>query len=122
MTRPVTAFAVILLAGTAAACLDESITGTRPLSFSFDPITGSPAVGDSVGFSYDATGTGIFGVILDFGDGAVDTVENQSSSVVSMQGTINHAYTDAGTYEVTGRVEAPGGVRADTLEVVITGG
>lgn len=121
MIRPV-ALVGLLLAASTAACLDDSITGTRPLSFSLEVNPATAAVGDSIDFEYDASGTSIFGVVFFYGDGVSDTIFAQTSSEVERSGTIRYAYSAAGTFEVVGKVVTSIGERADTVNVEITGG
>lgn len=122
MRRPVTVFALLLASAILGACLDESITGTRPLTFSMSADPQAAAVGDSITFEFEATGTSIFGVIVAFGDGVTDTARAETSSLVQWVDQFTYAYETAGTYEVIGRVDTPTGSRADTLEVEISEG
>lgn len=50
MKRPVTFFSLLLAAATLTACLDDDITGTRPLSFTMEAEAESAATGDSIYF------------------------------------------------------------------------
>ena len=120
MKRPVTAFAIILAAVTAAACLDNSITGTRPLSFSLTSNVATTNVGDSLTFTFAATGTSIFGVLLSYGDGVVDTLVAESSSTVEWTQQVRRAYEVPGDFNVIGRLETAVGTRSDTVAVTIT--
>jgi len=112
----------LLLAGATVACLDDSITGTRPTSFSLTASVTAAAVGDSITFDFDATGTSIFGVLITYGDGAQDTLVARGPNTVVWAESFRHAYQTAGTYNVVGRMESAGGSRADTVQVLITGG
>ena len=120
MRRPVTAFAALLVAVGAAACLDDDITGTRPLSFTLSSDVSSAPIGDSVTFTFTATGTSIFGVVLRYGDGVADTVVTQSSSTVEWTQSIKRAFPVAGDFDVVGRLETAVGSRSDTVAVQIT--
>lgn len=122
MKRPLLALSLLAGVGVAAGCLDDSITGTRPLSFSLTASSSTAAVGDSITFTYEATGTSIFGVVMAFGDGVVDTVVAQTPNIVEWSEEVRYAYTAPGTFRVVGRVETAGGGRADTVDVVISGG
>lgn len=104
------------------ACLDDSITGTRPLSFSLEADRATAEVGDSIVFTYDATGTSIFAVLLAYGDGTVDTLRTGSTNQVERRESVRHAYEIAGSYEVIGRVVTGIGQTADTVDVVINEG
>lgn len=112
----------LVLASAMAACLDESITGTRPLSFSLTVSPSTALVGDSLTFDYDATGTAIYGVVFEYGDGVADTLFAQTSNEVERSGSIRYAYDTAGIFEVIGKVVTSIGTRADTVEVQITAG
>ncbi len=122
MTRTATVFGLLVTAVTLTACLDDSITGTRPLSFSLSVSPATAVVGDSVDFEYDATGTAIYGVVLAYGDGAADTIFAETSSEVQRAGVMRYAYDEAGTFEVVGSVVTSIGTRADTVQVEITDG
>ncbi|MEX0837077.1 MAG: hypothetical protein WD101_02005 [Gemmatimonadota bacterium] len=121
MIRPVAVLGLLLAAAT-TACLDDSITGTRPLSFSLEVDRSTAEVGDSVVFTYDATGTSIFAVILAYGDGVVDTLPTGSSNQVERRESVGYAYETAGSYEVIGRVITSIGETADSVDVVINEG
>lgn len=118
MKRPVTAFALLLAAAT-VACLDNDITGTRPLSFSLTSDVGTATVGDSITFTFAAEGTSIFGVLLDYGDGVVDTLVTESSSTVEWTQAVRHAYEVPGAFDVVGRLETAVGSRTDTVAVAV---
>lgn len=123
MKKAVSIFAVLLTGAFATACLDDSITGTRPVAFTLTSSTSTAQVGDSITFSYEATGTGILGVIMNFGDGRVDSTDVAEmaggSNIVEYSDQPKHAYTAGGTYEVIGRLETVNGFRSDTVEVQI---
>ena len=121
MIRKATFFGLLFTAAT-AACLDDSITGTRPLSFSLSVSPGTALVGDSVDFEYQATGTAIAGVIIAYGDGVADTIFAETSNEVERSGVTRYAYDAPGTFEVVGSVITSGGTRDDTVQVEITDG
>ena len=56
-----------------SACLDESITGTRPLTLTISVDPSTVVVDEVVTATYDATGTGLVGIIVNWGDGVVDS-------------------------------------------------
>lgn len=120
MKRPVTAFAVILASVTAVACLDNSITGTRPLSFTLTSNVATSNVGDSITFTFTATGTSIFGVLMDYGDGTLDTLPAESASTVEWTQQVRRAFEIPGNFNVVGRLETGVGSRSDTVAVTIT--
>lgn len=122
MRRPATAFAALLVAVASAACLDNDITGTRPLSFALTSDMATATVGDSITFTFTATGTSIFGVLLSYGDGVVDTLVTQSSSTVEWTQDVKHAYEVPGDFDVAGRLETAVGSRSDTVAVEVAAG
>lgn len=102
----------------AAGCLDDSITGTRPLTMAITVEPETASVNEMVTARYQATGTGIYGIIMDWGDGVVDSIQ-LSGTVVDAAGPIEHEYLVAGEYQVHGRVEAQNGNLTSTVPVVI---
>lgn len=115
-TRSALVLIALMLAG--SGCLDDSITGTRPLTFSFSADPTSASVGQTIIFSYQATGTRIQGIIVEFGDGAVDSVFTPGT-VVLVSGTMEHEYTTAGAFEVVGRLETSQAFLSDTLTIQV---
>ena len=111
-----TLFVALLLA--ASGCLDDNITGTRPLTFSLsaEPTTGS--VGQTITFSYEGTGTIIQGVILEYGDGVIDSVFTPGS-VVEVGGNLNHEYETTGTFQALGRMETTSTFLTETVTIQI---
>jgi hypothetical protein len=109
---------IAALATTTAACLDDSITGTRPLDFSLTTETASAPVGSDVTFRYDAQGTGLSLVRFDFGDGLADSVAFPGAAVEG-EGTIVHAFGLAGTYTVRGQALTFIGTATDSVTVTI---
>ena len=105
--------AALVLSG--AACSESSADIGEPLSITLtvDRNTGSAAV-DTFTFEYDATGTELLGIVLDFGDGQVDSVAALGASRAGA--TRPHVYQTAGTFEAFARaLEAFGSVLADTV-------
>lgn len=119
MKRPVTAFTLFLIVAMSAACLDDDITGTRPLQFtlSASPLTAN--VGDSIEVTFEATGTQLRGVLLAYGDGVVDTFPTDLAGTVEFARTERHAYSQPGTFQIIGQVESGFGIRGDTTDVTI---
>ena len=111
-----TLFIALLIA--VSGCLDDSITGTRPLTFSFsaDPTTAS--VGQTITFSYEGTGTFIQGVIVEYGDGAIDSVFTPGS-VVEVGGVLDHEYETTGTFQALGRLETAQTFLSETVTIEI---
>lgn len=112
-------FAVPLVAAAVATgCLDNSITGERPISISLDVTPESPAVDELVTATFSATGTGLRGVIVDWGDGVLDSLP-YSGVVVEVQAFSEHMYTLAGDYPVTATVEDQTSSESTTVTVVV---
>ena len=118
--RAIKLFAALLWVGTVASgCLDDSITGTRAVTLTIDVDVQSAAVGEPVTVSYDATGTGIASVVVDWGDGESTPAEFQGRPVEAT-GVVEHAYSDAGSYAITGTVTASNGVVTSEATVGIS--
>ena len=85
-------------------CLDDSITGERPLTIQLVVNPSAASVAETVTASFEATGSGIQGVILDWGDGVVDSLV-LSGRVIEAASDLDHAYGVTGTFTVTAIVE-----------------
>lgn len=118
MKRLSTILAASVLTGLAAACLDDDITGTRPLAFSLTSSGTTAVVDQEVTFSYDAQGTGLRIVRINYGDGVSDSTTFRSSTV-SGAGDLTHSFTMAGTFVVRGEAQAQAGVAKDSVVVTI---
>lgn len=95
--------AVVIAALAAWACSDIKITGGQPLSFTLDADRTSAPTGVEIEFQFRATGTYLNGVILEYGDGAVDSIVMNGAQ--SASGRRKHAYDVAGPYQVIGTLE-----------------
>ncbi len=117
MNRRYWAFLALVFGLAASACLDDSITGTRPLTMSLtvDP---TALVDSLVTAQYEATGTGLFGIIINWGDGVVDST-SLSGTVVTISGPAEHVYTATGTYLITGTVEGTNGSKSSETSIQI---
>lgn len=102
-----------------AACLDDSITGTRPLTITIDFDVDSALVNEVVTANYSATGSGMAGVIVNWGDGVVDTLP-LSGTAVEVTGPADHTYVVAGTYDVEGTVRAQNGTLSAQTTITIS--
>ena len=109
-------FIALLLA--VSGCLDDSITGTRPLTFSFSASPTTTSVGQTITFSYEGTGTLIQGVIVDYGDGVIDSVFTPGS-VVEVSGALDHEYEATGTFQALGRLETVETFLSETVTIQI---
>ena len=109
-------WAIAVAISLAAGCLDNSITGVRPLTLTLTVEPAAAAVGDSITFRYAATGTDLFAITLDYGDG-------QTGSVPALRaGFLKHAYAEAATYVATGTATDNTGALSREVTVQITGG
>ena len=108
--------AAATLVGASAACLND-ITGTRPLSFSMTSDVTTATIGQTVTFSYLATGTGLRRVILDYGDGVVDTMTYPLPLELTDQAT--HAFDSTGAFIVRGQAEANAGSVSQELTITV---
>lgn len=118
MSRLRLAAAIVTMAAVATGCLDDSITGERPISIELDITPASPMVDENVRAVFNATGTGLRGVLVDWGDGVVDSVA-MSGLVVEATSFVDHTYTVAGEYPVTARVEDQTSSQSTTTTVIV---
>ena len=118
--RRTTFFAGLLVVSTVAAgCLDDSITGIRPVTISIAAESETAAVGELVTVNYSVTGTGLISVNVDWGDGVIDTVLF-GGAPVEAQGGVEHTYSDAGSYDITGTVNAQNGTASSGIAIQIS--
>lgn len=117
MSRIFATLVVMAVLGATTACLDDSITGTRPLSFSVTADLTTPAVGQEVTFSFAAAGTGLRSVAIDFGDGVIDTTSYFGP--LEATGQVLHAYGSAGVFVVRGEAVANAGVASDEITITV---
>jgi hypothetical protein len=121
MSRRATAWAAIALAVAAAACSEVTFEGGGPVSITLNADKTTAKVGQNVLFSFDAVGSILDGVTLDYGDAVADTMYTLGS--VTAHGQFLHAYTAAGTYRAIGTAwDARQGPASDTVVIQITGG
>lgn len=118
MMRLVRATVVVAAVAVGAGCLDDSITGTRPLTLDLSVQPSTAAVADTVTATWTATGTGLQGVIVDWGDGRLDSLSLGGLAVEAGQ-DVDHVYTIGGTYTVTARAEDQTGARTASATVEI---
>ncbi len=113
---PALALTALMIVG--SACLDDSITGTRTLTFSLSADPTSTTVGQTVTFRYEGTGTRIQGVVVDYGDGSVDSVFTPGT-VVEVEGSLVHEYGTSGTFQAVGRLETVQAFLSDTVTIQV---
>lgn len=78
------------------ACSDVTFEGGGPLSITLSADQTAPTAGGTVTFSYDAVGSILVGIILDYGDGTADSVA--ASGAQTAVGHLAHTYEAAGTF------------------------
>lgn len=110
--------AVVALAGL-AACSDITFVGGGPVTIKLTANKTAVPAGGSVTFAYDVKGTYIEGVVIEYGDGAADTVYTVGSQTAS--GTFGHAFELPGSYTVVATAE-DSATGVATAEVLITVG
>lgn len=110
--------AAMALVGATAACLDDSITGTRALGFTLSSDLTTVAIGEDVTFSLAAQGTGLRVVRVDFGDGVVDSTIFQPSTLEATKELV-HSYTGSGSFMVRGMAEANDGTARDSVLITV---
>jgi len=116
--RFVRAALIVFLVFGAAACLDDSITGVRDLAIELEVSPASAMVDDSITASWVATGSGLQGVIVDWGDGLLDSIPLGGFAVEAEQ-LVRHAYAVSGTFTITARAEDQTGFRSASATVEI---
>ena len=97
--RWITLLAMVVLLGCSLIDVDEN----RRLSITLTVDATSKAVDEEFTFAFTGEGQSLNGVILNYGDGSVDSVATMQSVTVS--GQLDHAYSDPGSYTVIGRLE-----------------
>jgi hypothetical protein len=107
-----TALATALFVGACGGVTDP--TTELSISLKAERTTGPPE--EVFHFSVEATGIHLFGVIVRYGDGAVDSVAVPGASTLTAR--LQHAYAEAGTYMVRAVAEERSGRNAiDSLMV-----
>jgi hypothetical protein len=118
LLKAIPSLAAMSLLG-ALGCSDTTVDIGNPLSISLtvDRTSGVAGV-DTFTFQYSARGTGLLGVVLEFGDGQADSLATLGASEAGA--TRKHVYAEPGSYAASARAEeALGARRADTLMVQV---
>ena len=116
MKRPWILFALVLLLACSSVDVED-----LPTAITLTVDRNSAAVGDTLLFSYDATGEFMVGVIVDYGDGVLDSISAPGAQRAN--GSLRHSYVDPGSYTVIATLEeAIRDDATDTEVVEITGG
>ena len=121
-SRRATIWVLAVIVSLAVGCLDNSITGVRPLTLTLTVEPATAAVGDSITFRFTATGTDLLAIRMDYGDGETGSVPALSAGAVGLTGFLKHAYAEAATYVATGTATDNTGALSREVTVQITGG
>ena len=111
----------VALAALAAsgACLDLEVDENRDTAILLVATPPTAVVGQEVSFQVEAEGTELFGVLVDFQDGVVDTTYAFNSTKIALE--VRHAFTTAADHEVVAQVfETSGRTLADTVVVPVS--
>jgi hypothetical protein len=103
----------------AGCILDEEAVVPTNMDLTVD--ASAKAVGEDFSFTYDAQGTALNRVVVEFGDGShdSDTTFFGAFQSATMSGVMVHSYDSTGTFTVVGWVEDLA-VGADTVELTVT--
>lgn len=117
MRRVSSMLVLVFLAG----CGDFSTT-IRPTELTLTVDRAEAQPGQDFEFYYQAQGRSMAGLILDYGDGAVDSLGFQGA--VTATGRRSHSYENPGTYIVSGTLEdfLTPAVGAEVVVTVVPGG
>ena len=110
---------VVLTALVTTACLDDSITGSRTLAVELTMSASAVSTGETVTAIVTASGTGLQGLIIDWGDGVVDSLP-LSGVVVTAESAFDYDYSTGGTYSVVATAEDQSGKSSDEATVEVT--
>jgi PKD repeat protein len=107
----------VVLATSATACR-QTMEPPTTLSMSLQANTTVVPRGDTVTFTVNATGNNLVGVIIDFGDDAMD--QYATGGALSARVTFKHAYSAAGSFTVRATVtDAIAGQKEATVSIVV---
>lgn len=120
MYRKTTPFALLAVVGIAAsACLDDSITGSRTLGVQLTTAATAVETGETLTATVSAMGTGLQGLVVDWGDGVVDSL-SLTGLVVTVENDFDHDYSAEGTYSIVATAEDQTGSISDSTTVDVT--
>jgi hypothetical protein len=92
-----------------------------PLGISIHVDESTKAVGEDFEFEWEGTGERLFGVIIDYGDGVVDSIQSIGGGI-RLGGNAVHAFNVAGNFRVVARVEDEFlGADTSSVSVIVTG-
>lgn len=107
----------LLAVGMGCSSTSTDVGGVLSMTLTVDRTTGLAAV-DTFSFHYEATGTELLGIVLDFGDGQVDSLSALGATRAGA--TRTHVYGSAGVFSASARVlDVLGVLRADTVVVEV---
>jgi hypothetical protein len=92
----------VAVAASALACGDFSTT-VRPTEVTITPSLTTAKVGQQIEFRYSAQGRSMAGLIIDYGDGGLDSIG--LGGAVTATGFKNHTYGVPANYLVSARLE-----------------
>ena len=99
------------------ACLDDSVTGVRPLTMELTVEPTTASAGETIDVTYSATGTGLAIVLVEYGDGVADTA--LFSGPIEVGGDLTHSYASAGSFVIVGSAVGVDGTARDSVTVTI---
>lgn len=122
MPRTLHRLLVAVLAGAIlAACSDVVFEGGGPLRITVTAEPASPRAGQEARLVYDAIGSILVSVVVEYGDGTADTVDTFGAQTAS--GYFVHTYQEPGAFTVIGTVfDNLQGPASTQLTVQVTAG
>ncbi len=121
MKRNAAVWAAVIALVVMGACREVTFEGGAPVSITLTSDRTTAKIGQDIIFDFDATGSILDGVTLEYGDGVADTV--YASGAMTAHGQFLYAYASAGTFTAVGTAhDARQGPAMDTVIVQITGG
>jgi hypothetical protein len=117
MKRPILLLSIALIVVVSVLACGDFSTTLRDTAVTLTPDKTTAARGQSFRIRYEVQGRSLNRLVIDYGDGAVDSLGLQGA--VTGTGFKDHAYTNAGTFVVTGSLEELGGVEVNT-NVILT--
>lgn len=109
---------------TLAACSSTTTDTGQPLGVELTADRTNAAVGDSIEFFAQGSGSLLAGMAIEYGDGAADSLSTEGAVTATMRR--KHAYSEPGSYLAVATL-ADGTFQGlvlikDTVEIEITGG
>jgi len=102
------------------ACSDTTFETGGPVSIELTADRTTARTGEDVRFTFEAEGSALSGVIIDYGDGVADTMSTHGAR--EARGQFVHAYVVVGTFTAVGTaIDAREGPAADGVVIQVTG-